>query len=283
MSSHTASFSVYKERRQVHSMAKIGFIGMGNMGHAILKGALKEYPAEEMIFCAKTSETKTKVHAETGVEYTDNNAECANRCKYLVLAVKPQFYEEVLKEIRYMVTPEHVLISLAPGKTIDQLKQNLGNDKRIVRVMPNTPAMIGEGMTGVSVKQGELSGEEMDEIKKLFDACGKTEFIEERLMDAVVCASGSSPAFVYQFIEALADSAVRYGMPRKQAYVFAAQAVKGAAAMVLETGEHPAVLKDQVCSPAGTTIEGVAALEEYGLRNAVLKASEAVYNRCTKI
>ena len=253
------------------------------MGHAILKGALKEYPAEEMIFCAKTSETKAKVHAETGVEYTDNNAECANRCKYLVLAVKPQFYEEVLKEIRYMVTPEHVLISLAPGKTIDQLKQNLGNDKRIVRVMPNTPAMIGEGMTGVSVKQGELSGEEMDEIKKLFDACGKTEFIEERLMDAVVCASGSSPAFVYQFIEALADSAVRYGMPRKQAYVFAAQAVKGAAAMVLETGEHPAVLKDQVCSPAGTTIEGVAALEEYGLRNAVLKASEAVYNRCTKI
>ena len=236
-----------------------------------------------MIFCAKTSETKTKVHAETGVKYTDNNAECANRCKYLVLAVKPQFYEEVLKEIRYMVTPEHVLISLAPGKTIDQLKQNLGNDKRIVRVMPNTPAMIGEGMTGVSVKQGELSGEEMDEIKKLFDACGKTEFIEERLMDAVVCASGSSPAFVYQFIEALADSAVRYGMPRKQAYVFAAQAVKGAAAMVLETGEHPAVLKDQVCSPAGTTIEGVAALEEYGLRNAVLKASEAVYNRCTKI
>lgn len=211
-----------------------------------------------MIFCAKTSETKTKVHAETGVEYTDNNAECANRCKYLVLAVKPQFYEEVLKEIRYMVTPEHVLISLAPGKTIDQLKQNLGNDKRIVRVMPNTPAMIGEGMTGVSVKQGELSGEEMDEIKKLFDACGKTEFIEERLMDAVVCASGSSPAFVYQFIEALADSAVRYGMPRKQAYVFAAQAVKGAAAMVLETGEHPAVLKDQVCSPAGTTIEGMA-------------------------
>ena len=217
------------------------------------------------------------------MEYTDNNAECANRCKYLVLAVKPQFYEEVLKEIRYMVTPEHVLISLAPGKTIDQLKQNLGNDKRIVRVMPNTPAMIGEGMTGVSVKQGELSGEEVDEIKKLFDACGKTEFIEERLMDAVVCASGSSPAFVYQFIEALADSAVRYGMPRKQAYVFAAQAVKGAAAMVLETGEHPAVLKDQVCSPAGTTIEGVAALEEYGLRNAVLKASEAVYNRCTKI
>ena len=113
--------------------------------------------------------------------------------------------------------------------------------------------------------------------------CGKAELVDERLMDAVVCASGSSPAFAYMFIEALADSAVRCGMPRKQAYVFAAQAVKGAAAMVLESGEHPGILKDKVCSPAGTTIEGVAALEEYGMRNAVLKASEAVYKKCTRI
>ena len=264
---------------------KLGFIGCGNMAKAMLGGILKNEicAKEDVIATAKSEASRENARNTYGIQVTADNIEAAKSADVLVLAVKPQFYEEVLKEIRYMVTPEHVLISLAPGKTIDQLKQNLGNDKRIVRVMPNTPAMIGEGMTGVSVKQGELSGEEMDEIKKLFDACGKTEFIEERLMDAVVCASGSSPAFVYQFIEALADSAVRYGMPRKQAYVFAAQAVKGAAAMVLETGEHPAVLKDQVCSPAGTTIEGVAALEEYGLRNAVLKASEAVYNRCTKI
>ena len=264
---------------------KLGFIGCGNMAKAMLGGILKNEicAKEDVIATAKSEASRENARNTYGIQVTADNIEAAKSADVLVLAVKPQFYEEVLKEIRYMVTPEHVLISLAPGKTIDQLKQNLGNDKRIVRVMPNTPAMIGEGMTGVSVKQGELSGEEVDEIKKLFDACGKTEFIEERLMDAVVCASGSSPAFVYQFIEALADSAVRYGMPRKQAYVFAAQAVKGAAAMVLETGEHPAVLKDQVCSPAGTTIEGVAALEEYGLRNAVLKASEAVYNRCTKI
>ena len=264
---------------------KLGFIGCGNMAKAMLGGILKNEicAKEDVIATAKSEASRENARNTYGIQVTADNIEAAKSADVLVLAVKPQFYEEVLKEIRYMVTPEHVLISLAPGKTIDQLKQNLGNDKRIVRVMPNTPAMIGEGMTGVSVKQGELSGEEMDDIKKLFDACGKTEFIEERLMDAVVCASGSSPAFVYQFIEALADSAVRYGMPRKQAYVFAAQAVKGAAAMVLETGEHPAVLKDQVCSPAGTTIEGVAALEEYGLRNAVLKASEAVYNRCTKI
>ena len=264
-------------------MPKIGFVGMGNMGKAILMGALKEFPKEDIIFSAKTSDTKKKIYKETGVEYADSNAECANKCKYLILAVKPQFYDEVLNGIRYMLTLEHVIISLAPGKTIDQLKANLGNDKRIVRVMPNTPAMIGEGMSGISCRKEEFSEVELDMLERIFGACGKAEFIDETLMNAVVCASGSSPAFAYMFIEALADSAVRYGMPRKQAYVFAAQAVKGAAAMVLETEEHPGVLKDRVCSPAGTTIEGVAALEECGMRDAVLKASAAVYKKCTEM
>lgn len=264
-------------------MAKIGFIGMGNMGKAILQGALKEFPKTDFVFCAKTEATKLRVHEETGIDYADSNAECANRCKYLILAIKPQFYEEVLNAVRYMLTPDHVIISLAPGRTIDQLKLNLGNDKRIVRVMPNTPAMIGEGMTGISCRKEEFTDEELDVLTRIFSSCGKVEYIEERLMDAVVCASGSSPAFVYMFIEALADGAVRCGMPRKQAYIFAAQAVKGAASMVLETGEHPGVLKDQVCSPAGTTIAGVAALEETGFRNAVLKGCEAVYKKCIEI
>lgn len=264
-------------------MAKTGFIGMGNMGTALLLGALKTFPREDMIFCAKTQETKRRIYEQTGVEYTDTNAECANRCKYLVLAVKPQYYEEVLKGIRYMVTPEHVVISLAPGRTIEDLKLELGKDRRIVRAMPNTPAMIGEGMTGLCCNREEFSDLELNVLDKLFSACGRVEFIDEKLMDAVVCASGSSPAFAYLFIEALADGAVRCGMPRNQAYIFAAQAVKGAASMVLETGEHPGLLKDRVCSPAGTTIEGVAALEEYGLRNAVLKGAEAVLKKCREM
>ena len=264
-------------------MAKTGFIGMGNMGAALLLGALKTFPREDMIFCAKTQETKRRIYEQTGVEYTDTNAECANRCKYLVLAVKPQYYEEVLKGIRYMVTPEHVVISLAPGRTIEDLKLELGKDRRIVRAMPNTPAMIGEGMTGLCCNREEFSDLELNVLEKLFSACGRVEFIDEKLMDAVVCASGSSPAFAYLFIEALADGAVRCGMPRNQAYIFAAQAVKGAASMVLETGEHPGLLKDRVCSPAGTTIEGVAALEEYGLRNAVLKGAEADLKKCREI
>ena len=234
-------------------MEKIGFIGMGNMGRAILSGVLKEFSKEDIIFSAKSPETKHRIYEQTGIEYADSNAECANKSKYLILAVKPQCYEEVLKEIRYMVTPAHIIISLAPGKTIEQLKLNLGKDKRIVRAMPNTPAMIGEGMTGVSAVREELSDIEKKVLLQIFGSCGRVEFIEENLMDAVVCASGSSPAFVYLFIEALAD------------------------------GEHPGVLKDNVCSPAGTTIEGIAVLEEFGMRNAVLKASEAVYKKCTKM
>ena len=264
---------------------KLGFIGTGNMAGAIMGGVIKSnvFKPEEIIGADLFAPGREKVKELYGINVTDSNKEVIEKSEVVIFSVKPQFYADVIAEIKDIVKPEQLIITIAPGKTLTWLADQFGKAVKITRTMPNTPAMIGEGMTGVSVKQGELSGEEMDEIKKLFDACGKTEFIEERLMDAVVCASGSSPAFVYQFIEALADSAVRYGMPRKQAYVFAAQAVKGAAAMVLETGEHPAVLKDQVCSPAGTTIEGVAALEEYGFRNAVLKASEAVYNRCTKI
>lgn len=260
-------------------MAEIGFIGMGNMGYAILKGALKQFPADAFVFTAKTAKTRQKVHMETQAAYVESNAECANSCKYVVLAVKPQYYPTVLKQIRYAVTPDHVVISLAPGITIASLKEVLGSGRRIIRAMPNTPALIGEGMTGLSFHEEEFSQEELDLIHKLFGSVGTCADIEERLMGAVICASGSSPAFVYQFIEALADGAVKYGMPREQAYLFAAQAVAGAAKMVLETGEHPAALKDKVCSPGGTTIAGVAALEEYGFRNAVLKACDACYEK----
>ena len=260
-------------------MAEIGFIGMGNMGYALLKGVLKEFPAEKLIFTAKTTETKLRVHAETQVVYAESNAECANNCKYVVLAVKPQYYPLVLKQIRYAVTLDHVVISLAPGITIQSLKETLGSDRRIVRAMPNTPALIGEGMTGLSFDAEEFSQEEIDRVHQIFGAVGKYADVEERMMSAVVCASGSSPAYVYQFIEALADGAVQFGLPRAQAYTFAAQAVAGAAKMVLETGEHPGALKDKVCSPGGTTIAGVAALENAGFRGAVLKACEACYQK----
>ena len=264
-------------------MAKIGFIGMGNMGFAILQGLLKLYRPEELLFTDVNKERMETVKKQTGVDYVETNAECANQSHIVVLAVKPQYYDVVLKNIKYAVKPEQIVISIAPGITIDSLLKKLGDGKRIVRAMPNTPALLGEGMTGVTYDRSLFTEEEEQEIQAFFQSFGRMEYVEERLMSAVVCASGSSPAYVYMFIEALADSAVRYGLPRDKAYEFAAQTVKGAAEMVLQTGKHPGELKDMVCSPAGTTIAGVAALEEYGFRNAVLKANEACYEKCEAI
>ena len=264
-------------------MAKIGFIGMGNMGFAILQGLLKLYRPEDLLFTDVNQERMETVKQQTGVDFVESNAECANQSRIVVLAVKPQYYDAVLKNIKYAVKPEQIVISIAPGITIDSLVKKLGDGKRIVRAMPNTPALLGEGMTGVTYDRGLFTEEEEQEIRAFFQSFGRMEYVEERLMSAVVCASGSSPAYVYMFIEALADSAVRYGLPRDKAYEFAAQTVKGAAEMVLQTGKHPGELKDMVCSPAGTTIAGVAALEQYGFRNAVLKANEACYEKCEAI
>lgn len=264
-------------------MAKIGFIGMGNMGYAMLKGVMKAFDKDDIIFTDVNEARVKAVHEETGVPYAESNAECANNAKYVILAVKPQFYPQVMKNIENVVEQDHVIISIAPGITIQEVRDALGFDSRIVRAMPNTPALLGEGMTGVCYDSRLFRLEEREVIGKIFSSFGKYKVVSEKLMSGVVCVSGSSPAYVFLFIEALADSAVKYGIPRDAAYEMAAQTVLGAAKMVLETGKHPAELKDQVCSPGGTTIAGVAALEEYGLRNAVIKATDACYQKCENI
>ena len=265
-------------------MAKIGFIGMGNMGYAILKGLLKEYDREELLFTdADDRQDGAGFLRKPGYRIPVGIAACVELCRYVVLAIKPQYYEEVLKEIAPVLGRNQIVISIAPGITIAQLKEKLGDPMRIVRAMPNTPALVGEGMTGVSYDPALYSAEEEHTICSVFQSFGKMKRVEERLMDAVVCVSGSSPAYVYMMIEALADSAVKYGISRKDAYEMAAQTLYGSAKMVLETGLHPGILKDQVCSPGGTTITAVTALEEYGFRNAVLKASDACYDKCKKM
>ena len=256
-------------------MAKTGFIGTGNMGYAILKGLLKIYSQDELMITDANKDKRQQVSQEMGVAAAEDNETLAKSVKYIVLAVKPQYYGAVLKDIAPVVTKEQVIISIAPGITIDDLKKELGDDKRIVRAMPNTPALIGEGMTGVCYDRQLFTEEEEKEIHTFFSSFGKMRIVEERLINAVVCVSGSSPAYVYMFIEALADSAVKYGLPRDTAYEMAAQAVAGSAKMVLETGKHPGELKDAVCSPGGTTIAAVSALEEAGFRSAVIEAMKA--------
>lgn len=264
-------------------MAKIGIIGIGNMGLAILKGLLGVYSKEDIIFTDVNKGRCEEITKELDVEHVDNNGRLAANAKYIVLAVKPQYFNPVLSDIRNTVTEKNVIISIAPGITTTQLKEKLGDEKRVVRAMPNTPALLGEGMTGVCYEEKVFSAEEKQAIADIFSSLGKMRIVEERLMNAVVCVSGSSPAYVYMFIEALADSAVKYGLPRDAAYEMAAQSVLGSARMVLETGEHPGALKDKVCSPGGTTIAAVSALEESGFRNAVIKAADACYKKCTEL
>lgn len=262
---------------------KIGFIGMGNMGYAMLKGLLNNVKAQDIVFSDANKERCMQISKETGVLFAESNAECANLAKYIILAVKPQYYSAVLKNIENIVKCEHVIISIAPGITIEDIKNKLGYDKRIVRAMPNTPALVGLGMTGICYDEKEFDFEEKDVIDNIFSSFGKYKKVEEKMMSAITCVSGSSPAYVYMFIEALADGAVKYGIPRDMAYEMAAQTVMGSAKMVLETREHPGRLKDNVCSPAGTTIAGVSALEEYGFRNAIIKATDECYRKAEGI
>lgn len=260
-------------------MATLGFIGIGNMGYAMMKGALKDYKKDELLFTSADTNRNQQVFAETGVKFVESNTELVKSCKFVVLAIKPQVYNIVLDEIKDVITEDHVIISIAPGITTEDVAARLGGNVKVSRAMPNTPALVNEGMAGLCFGEKAMSDDEKATVVAFFESFGKCEVIDEKLMNAVVCASGSSPAYVYMFIEALADGAVKYGIPRDKAYSFAAQTVLGAAKMVLETGEHPGKLKDNVCSPGGTTIAAVAALEEYGFRNAIIKATDLCYEK----
>ena len=205
---------------------------------------------------------------------TTDNKEVAKQSDILVLSVKPQVYPAVIKEIRDEVSSEQIIVTIAAGVYMEAAERQFGKEVKIVRVMPNTPALVGEGMSGLCCNE-YVTEEEFDLVHKIFESFGKAEKITENLMDAVVGVSGSGPAYVYMFIEAMADAAVAQGLPRKQAYTFAAQTLLGSAKMVLETGQHPGELKDAVCSPAGTTIEAVNVLEKKGMRSAVIEAVTA--------
>ncbi|MDF2943705.1 MAG: hypothetical protein K0S01_2563 [Herbinix sp.] len=264
-------------------MALFGFIGAGNMGYPLLKAAVNTFGSEEVVYTDASPERSQYVMKDTGIQFSEDNIAVVKQCKYLVLAVKPQFFPQVLSQIQKVVTPEQVVISIAAGITIEKIKDAISDSTRIVRAMPNTPAMVLKGMTGICFSKDKFSEEEKKVVDRFFTSFGKYEVFEEQMMNAVICANGSSPAYVYMFIEALADSVVAYGIPRDKAYTLVAQTVLGAAAMVLETGEHPGKLKDNVCSPGGTTIAAVKALEEYGLRNAVMKATDACYEKAVSL
>lgn len=269
---------------------KIGFIGLGNMATAIIGGLLREgttfgskgegaaaITATDIIGSAKTEATRQKRAEQFGIAVTADNREVAEAADVLVLAVKPVFFPEVIGEIRDAVREDTLVISIAAGLTLERIAALFNRDvetMRLIRCMPNTPALVNAGCTAVVPGPGATADDEALCLQ-IMESFGRAIVIPERLMDAAGAVGGSSPAFAFMFIEALADGAVAAGMPRAQAYEFAASAVAGSAQLVLETGRHPGDLKDMVCSPGGTTIEGVRALEEGAFRASVMNAVTA--------
>ncbi|MCH5186643.1 MAG: pyrroline-5-carboxylate reductase [Oscillospiraceae bacterium] len=252
---------------------KLTVIGAGNMASALVNGILKSGMLEpENINITDTDAGKLTVMKDKGVNTYSDNKEAVKNSDIILLAVKPNIYPAVLKEISGEEAVKNaVTVTIAPGISIATVKETLGFDAKVVRTMPNTPAMAGAGMTALCY-ESPVTEDDFENVRKLFATVGECELMSEKLVSASVSVSGSSPAYVYMLIEAMADAAVYDGMPRATAYKMAAQSVLGSAKMVLETGKHPGELKDMVCSPGGTTIGAVRVLEEEGFRSAVINA-----------
>ena len=263
---------------------KIGFIGMGNMAGAMIGGLVKNgLVAPQDIFGADISDALVESRAEDyGIRTTGDNKEVVREADYLVLAVKPQYAKEAIDGFKDVLREETVVISIMAGKSLEWLEEAIGRRQKLVRCMPNTAALVGEAITAAA-PNALVSEDELKTSLEILGSFGRASVVPEKLMDAVVGVSGSSPAYVFMFIEAMADGAVECGMPRAQAYEFAAQAVYGSAKLMLETGKHPGELKDMVSSPAGTTIAAVRVLEEKGFRGAVMNAVEAAAKRSSEL
>ena len=265
---------------------RLGFIGLGNMAGAMIGGILKKglCAPEDIIGADVFAEAAAKAKEKYGIRIAADNREVVKNADFVVLSVKPQFYADVIAGIRDCIGSEQnkIIITIAPGKTILWLEEQFCEPVKLVRCMPNTPALVLEGCTGVCCN-ARVTDEELQSVLTILRSFGTASVVPERLMDVVVGISGSSPAYAFMFIEALADEAVAEGMPRQQAYQFAAQALLGSAKMVLELGKHPGELEDMVCSPGGTTIQAVKVLEEQGFRAAVMDATQACIDKSRQL
>jgi len=263
-------------------MSKIGIIGAGNVSRAMLTGMSKsKYDLEMVYINSKSQESKERLALDLMIKCAKNNSDLVKKSKYIIFALKSKNYSEVIEEIKdYIDVDNHIFISLAPGYTIGEFKEKTGYENlKVVRAMPNIPSYVAEGMTCLSFSEGDFSEKNKQEVIDIFEYFSEVEVLEEDYMDTAVSISASSPAYVYVMIEAMGDAGVLTGMPRKQSYKLAAQAVIGAAKMVKELDLHPGELKDAVCSPGGTTIEAIKVLEKRGFRSALIESMLACYNK----
>ena len=265
-------------------MAVLGFIGVGNMGGALARAAAKKASGPSLLLANRSPEKAARLAAELGGQVSDNAA-IAAEADFIFLGVKPQMLPGVLEGLAPVLQARQspfVLVSMAAGTSIARVGQLAGGDYTVIRIMPNTPAAIGQGM--ILYAPGEnVPAAALETFLDSMGAAGRFARLEERLIDAGSAVSGCGPAFVDLFIEALADGGVACGLPRAKALEFAAQMTAGSARLVLERGKHPGELKEAVCSPGGTTIQGVRALEEAGFRAAVMDAVIAAYEKNFKL
>ncbi|MDR0853097.1 MAG: pyrroline-5-carboxylate reductase [Clostridiales Family XIII bacterium] len=264
---------------------KIGFIGAGNMGGAIIKGLRNADPAAIIYVYTPHPEKLEQLKEEYGVIPQKTIADLAHKSDNIVLAVKPNKIDEVLAEVKEALgdkATEKLYISIAAAITISHMQGIVGGDAKIIRIMPNTPVLVNEGMSSISPGQG-VSDEELKLVKDVFDGVGKTVVVPEDMIHAVISVSGSSPAYTYMYINALIENGVKQGITEESAKELAVQAVRGAAKMVLETGVDPLILRDNVCSKGGTTIEAVHVLEDEDFMGIVDKAADATSNRSKEL
>lgn len=255
----------------------IGFIGVGNMASAIIKGMISNGISGKDIYLHNRTKSKLESLGGMGINKCESNCEVVKKCKYIFLAVKPNMYPDVLNEIKDCLKDEHIIITMAAGFSIEDVKKIVGNIK-VCRTMPNTPALVGSGITAVCFDD-LLEDTEKEKILFMIKTFGEAQVTAEGHINAYSVLTGSSPAFVFMMIEAMADAGVLLGIPRGEAYKAAEAAVLGSAKLALETGMHPGQLKDMVCSPGGTTIEGVRTLEEKGFRSAVVECMINTYKK----
>jgi pyrroline-5-carboxylate reductase len=264
-------------------MPKIGFLGAGQMATALAVGWKKADLLDAGCLAADPSDAaRNAFTSKTGVQATSHNVDVAQECEVLLLAVKPMMMNAVLAELKPHITPQHLVISIAAGVSLNQLAAGLPSGTRIARVMPNTPALVGASATGYALNHAATTLDEVM-VGELFGSVGVAMPVMEHQLDAVTGLSGSGPAYVFVMMEALADGGVRMGLPRDTALSLAAQTVLGAATMLLQTGQHPAQLKDTVASPGGTTIAGLHALEQAGFRAALMDAVQAATERAREL
>lgn len=258
---------------------KIGFIGIGNMGSALLKGILRSgfLKADDIIVYDSSIEKMNNINKEFEVKIAQSNIDLVQMTNIVVLAIKPNIYDVVLNEIGTAITKDKIIITIAPGISIEHVK-NIVKTGKIVRTIPNTPALVGDGITAIAYSSNIVEADKIL-VQNIFKTCGEIVEIEEKLLDIAMAVSSCSPAFVYMFIEALSDAGVALGLSRDIAYKLASKAVSGAGNMVFKTGLHPGELKDMVTSPGGTTIQGVRMLEKYSMRSSVIEAVIASYEK----